>query len=425
MGSIKEIISEREGYNSDPNSIASLSIIFYCIALGVYISLAVYINDWVMTYADENLIMPTRYLLGIIFVAATIWYITYEVKKYTNLPLVKVLIENNSYITIYKTIGKHILDRQSYPFNQIKCFTYKSVKNQNYYSTYNNPHYQLGSIGCTLFSGEHYDLCNINAAKYSKIKLNLQRCDIEFIDIDLLMKQVNQRQYSDMTDYQLTKKLNQYNKILEYSPNEAEAYYERADVYYELEKYDLALEDLNKALQYNYEDKEFVYMQIGNIKEELKDYQGAITQYRNAAKAAENDMKGFFLFGTFNVYKKMKDYNSALEVCNEVIRIDKEDFIYYLSRSECEYKLNDYDSALKDYLIANELLEKDMLEREGSKTEDDIKADANRYYFGYLLYTALNKEEEANRCLRRTYSTNKDFKVNEFYKEIFAEDENN
>ena len=258
---------------------------------------------------------------------------------------------------------------------------------------------------------------------YSKITEEIQKSGIEIIDIDLTIKK-SQELYFDIENCepskeQLMEKLNFYSEIIENNPDNAEAYYERGCIYSELEKYEEALSDLNKALEYNYKEKYSVYFEAGQIKQALGDYIGALEEYKRVKEEENCPVLDLVSYSELEIYDKLKDYQSAISVCNEAIRKNNKDFISYFSRSEFKYKLNNYEDALNDFLTAYKLFEKES-SKDNKESEFFLKVKSYRCYYGYLLYTALNNTEEANKYLKLTYETYKDFDVDEFNKEFFS-----
>ena len=85
----------------------------------------------------------------------------------------------------------------------------------------------------------------------------------------------------------LAKAIHQYDRVLKRDSTYAEAYYNRGFAYIELKSYDRALNDLKNAIKYNPTDYR-AYFMLGSIYEYYKDYKTALNYYKKALKLNPN-----------------------------------------------------------------------------------------------------------------------------------------
>lgn len=76
--------------------------------------------------------------------------------------------------------------------------------------------------------------------------------------------------------------------VLKEDPKDANAYSQRAIAYLNLEKYELSLFDMNKAVEYDPEYS-FRYQSRGYLRARMKDYEGAIADYEKAVELDPQD----------------------------------------------------------------------------------------------------------------------------------------
>ncbi|WP_045356369.1 trypsin-like peptidase domain-containing protein, partial [Microcystis aeruginosa] len=85
--------------------------------------------------------------------------------------------------------------------------------------------------------------------------------------------------YSDLQKYELA--LSDYNKAIDINPNYAGAYNNRGILYKDLQKYELALSDYNKAIDIN-PNFAMAYNNRGNLYSDLQKYELALSDYNKA-----------------------------------------------------------------------------------------------------------------------------------------------
>ncbi|NCR05055.1 MAG: serine protease [Microcystis aeruginosa LG13-03] len=122
--------------------------------------------------------------------------------------------------------------------------------------------------------------------------------------------------YYNQQKYKLA--LDDYNKAIELNPNYALAYYNRGNIYYDQQKYDLALSDYNQAIKINSDFAE-AYNNRGNLYRRQQKYKLALDDYNQAIKINPN-LAGAYVNRGLHYYNQQKyelalaDFNKAIEI---------------------------------------------------------------------------------------------------------------
>tara|TARA_B110000503_G_scaffold129110_1_gene200970 strand:+ start:228 stop:2528 length:2301 start_codon:yes stop_codon:yes gene_type:complete len=176
--------------------------------------------------------------------------------------------------------------------------------------------------------------------------------------------------YDSWTYYYITKSyLNEgfYKKALEYinhtlnesnfesvidRSNQHFFYDQRGDVYFELENYDLARKDYEKASELDPEKALYVEL-IGDTYAKEKKHKKAIEFY-DQALILDPDKYSIYEYRAY-AYEALENYFNALLDMNEAIK-HKSDYAYlYFKRGEYSSKLDDKKNSCTDWLKAREL----------------------------------------------------------------------
>ena len=105
-----------------------------------------------------------------------------------------------------------------------------------------------------------------------------------------------------------------YDKLIRLDPDNPNAYYERADFYYEMDEYSKAIADYSKAIELNpqyvsaYFNRAYAYGETG-------DYDKAIADYSKTIELDPNDVQAY--------YNRGLDYQNNREVSKAVCDLEK------------------------------------------------------------------------------------------------------
>ena len=176
--------------------------------------------------------------------------------------------------------------------------------------------------------------------------------------------------------------------LLENNPLKVNSYIRRGNDYYELKKYDAAINDFTKAIELNQNMPEaYHYLADCYINQGKNDK--AIEFYSKAINFP--DYKGrISLFQRRAIAKKnIKNFQAALEDINEAIKINPNSYSdFYKLRSEIYYLLNDIENANIDYekyeaMRINSI--KQMLSKISNREKTEIL---------FNLFSSLNDDEQ-------------------------------
>ena len=135
------------------------------------------------------------------------------------------------------------------------------------------------------------------------------------------------------------------NEVIRLKPNCALAYFWRGYIRNELKDYKGAIEDVNEVIRLK-PNCALAYFWRGYIRNELKDYKGVIEDVNEAIRLAPNDEKAFELQDYVHDY--LKDDEVGIEDVNEVIRLKPNCALAYCWRGYIRNELKDYEGAIKD-----------------------------------------------------------------------------
>ena len=125
-----------------------------------------------------------------------------------------------------------------------------------------------------------------------------------------------------------------YSKVIELNPRAyllAESYKRRAFLYEKQQEYNKALQDIDKAIELNYDDVAFLYKYRGDLYTKVKNYTEAIASYTKAISLKPDDAEAYFKRSTaysyFNSYAltELEKFNLAIDDCNKAIELRPND----------------------------------------------------------------------------------------------------
>ncbi|MDO6995131.1 tetratricopeptide repeat protein, partial [Brachyspira innocens] len=177
-----------------------------------------------------------------------------------------------------------------------------------------------------------------------------------------------------------------------------EAYYYKGLSLFELKKYDEALESFKSTNNFNRYD---IYYFLGEIYETKNNYKEAFKYYEEALKnyKEKNNSRDYYIIGmtlyklsefdkaidNFNkalsfIFEDNKNLEDILNYCNNILKLEKNNKVFYAYKIIALILLNRYDEALSLYNNIeknNESLGRDELYQKALNILDENKIDVN------------------------------------------------
>jgi tetratricopeptide (TPR) repeat protein len=167
-----------------------------------------------------------------------------------------------------------------------------------------------------------------------------------------------------------------FTKAIELDPKVDNYFYCRAKIKEELKEYRGAIEDYTEAIELNSNEFDY-YFDRADVKMRLKDYRGAILDYN---KAIELEPKTDYFYYYLGIAKfDLKDYRGAIADFSKAILLAPNSEDYYLIRGNSKYNIGDYKGAIADYnkvILLNPKNGEAYLSRGDSKIEVKDKSGA-------------------------------------------------
>ncbi len=126
----------------------------------------------------------------------------------------------------------------------------------------------------------------------------------------------------------------------------------RADIYYNIDKTENALSDLDIAAKYTPEDAD-IYSKRAYIYYKLENYDLSDRDYKKMISIDEGDVLGYMGLG--RNAKIQENYNSAIDQFDYVIKLASDYSSAYSFRAESKMKLKMYNEAIDDIIKALEI----------------------------------------------------------------------
>lgn len=158
----------------------------------------------------------------------------------------------------------------------------------------------------------------------------------------------NQKVWSDLSgqtkaDYQ-RKVVEELTRAIQLDPNLKEAYVSRAEAYYILQQYALAIADYNKIIELDPNDG-FAYNDRGLAHFNLGDYYLAIDDYDSAVEKKNNSEEFNFSYqNRADAYMKVRDYPKAIEDYGRAVQSELGRVIVIMSLSQIRRIYPEYKS---------------------------------------------------------------------------------
>ena len=168
-----------------------------------------------------------------------------------------------------------------------------------------------------------------------------------------------------------------YDKAIELDSNvNSIYYYNRGNAYFSLGKFENAIQDYNKAIDLNPND-DLSYNNRGNAYFSLGKFEDAIQDYNKAIDLNPNDASYYNNRGT--TFANLEKYEDAIQDYNKTIDLNPNDNSAYFNRGTAFSYLNEYEKAIQDY----------------NKAIDLNPNDASAYFNRGIAFTNLSNYEKA------------------------------
>ena len=135
-----------------------------------------------------------------------------------------------------------------------------------------------------------------------------------------------------------------YGSAIKFTPNDEDLYEKRAQIYYELRKYDLADADYIKITSIN-EGSVMGHMGLGRNANDQKDFETAIKYYSHVIKLASDYSSGYSFRA--ESYIGLGKYNDAIEDIIKALDIDSDNKAYYLLFDVSKSSFQEVEAKLK------------------------------------------------------------------------------
>ncbi|NJO65328.1 MAG: tetratricopeptide repeat protein [Richelia sp. RM2_1_2] len=184
------------------------------------------------------------------------------------------------------------------------------------------------------------------------------------------------------------------NKAIEIAPRAA-FYFNRSLLYYEQKKWELALDDYNKAIQINSNDAK-IYNNRGVLYDKQEKWELALADYNKTIQINPNLAQAYYNRG--NIYSEQRKWKLALADYNKAIQINPNYANAYNNRGNLYYEQKKWELALSDF----------------KKTIQINPNNASAYYNRGVLYYEQRKWELALSDFKKAIQINSNY-VNAYY----------
>lgn len=137
-----------------------------------------------------------------------------------------------------------------------------------------------------------------------------------------------------------------YDRAIDLEPDYAPAYNNRGIVYSDQQDYGPAIADYDKAIELD-PDLASPYLNRGNVYQKQEDYSRAIADYDQAIELDPNFVNAYISRG--NAYTALANYEQAIADYNKAIELDPKDTAPYLNRALAYEQQGNYPQAINDF----------------------------------------------------------------------------
>ncbi|NOQ26582.1 MAG: tetratricopeptide repeat protein [Bacteroidales bacterium] len=194
----------------------------------------------------------------------------------------------------------------------------------------------------------YLDAINIKALLLGALKryqesLELYNLAINYFPDQAFLYNNRALTYLDMNETE--KAIKDYNKGIEINPRYSLTYTNRGKIYFDKGNKDKALKDFNKALEVNPTDKYALRIKA-NALLEWGDTIGTIDFYENMIEKGINTKNCYY--GLAKVYNSMEKFQIAIEKSSKAISMDESYLNAYIQRAKSKSSLKEFEGAQSD-----------------------------------------------------------------------------
>lgn len=164
------------------------------------------------------------------------------------------------------------------------------------------------------------------------------------------------------------KAIDDLNKAIDLSPDDAESYYNRGAAYIDLEQYDKAISDYSKAIDLEPE-RAIYYINRGRAYDLIDDNDRAIDDFDRAVEINPDSSAAYF--SRAMVYLKLRELDRAVEDINKALALNPRGpsakTVHYLVRAEARFKQRKLYKAFADLWNALVRLPLSFFQRESDE----------------------------------------------------------
>lgn len=157
------------------------------------------------------------------------------------------------------------------------------------------------------------------------------------------------QKFDETIKEEFREQLNKFTNEIYLNPDDKAAYVDRGNVYLDLKKYDLAIQDYSQAIKIDPE-YDVAYRNRGLTHKKKGEYDEAIKDCNKAISLNPKYVNAYVDLG--NSHKMKGEYYKAVEFLSVAINLDPDYALAYNNRGNAYLSLKAYDTAIKDYTLA-------------------------------------------------------------------------
>ena len=205
--------------------------------------------------------------------------------------------------------------------------------------------------------------------------------DRKKIEPDIAIHYFKGRSYKDEAKWDMS--LNEYNKAIKLNPEDCDGYYERAWIFHRKKAYKKEVSDWSKVLEFD--SKKYppshIYERRAEAYEKLKKYERAIADFSRVIELTDDWASPYLQRA--RVYDKAGEYEKAIADYSRVIKLteDRGNILLdlrNLQRAAVYEKKGEYEKAIMDYKKAAELTKVEDVKKQINNSVEKLNKKLNR-----------------------------------------------